>query len=85
MFLFTDMTNSFQFLLYVDPYHRQIYQQATEHPVPNGIKLPSVVRPRSVDYIYGMRKLFWIDDEHHDIRSATMKGEEYKRYELHAG
>ena len=66
------------FLLYVDPYHKQVYQHSTLEPTsgPQGVALPRMTFPISVDYDQVDDRVYWIDRDKGAIIGAQMDGSE---------
>ena len=78
MFIILDITDD-KFLLFVDPYHRQIYQTNTDHDSlssfkTQGVPVPTMEFPVSLDFDLAGRRVFWMDTYDKVIRSANLDG-----------
>ncbi|ELU15227.1 hypothetical protein CAPTEDRAFT_187212 [Capitella teleta] len=74
----SDPTNSL-FILYVDPYHKQVYQQSILEPMdvnPQGLNLPAMDHPVSVDFDQTESRIYWIDHEQGVIKGSALDGSE---------
>ncbi len=54
-----DIVN-FNFLIFVDPYHKQVYQQSLTNNKIQGLPLPKMDFPTSID-IDSHGRVYWID------------------------
>jgi len=71
------------FLLLVDPYHKQIYQQpvvnnATSVPEVRGVPVPDMDIPTSVDVDINGGILYWIDTSKRQIVSSDTTGNQFR-------
>ena len=76
MCFFTDIVTT-QFLLYTDPYHKQIYQlQTHQNDVSGvqGVKVPLMDFPTSVELDSTTGQVYWIDLMKNEIKSSDTQG-----------
>lgn len=60
--------------MYVDPYHKQVYQQYLNETKPHGLNLPLMDYPTSIDYDQVENRIYWIDREQRVFKSSGMDG-----------
>ena len=84
MYLFSTGSVLGERLVFVDPYHKQIYQVSSSsaassndteqvHAVAPPSHLPA--HPISVDYVLATGKMYWIDQGHLQIRESVIDTE----------
>jgi DNA-binding beta-propeller fold protein YncE len=77
------------FLLFVDPYHKQIYQQSVadndtaslvngSRPEVQGVAVPHVEFPISVEVDSDRGTVYWIDADVNRIASSDVMGNQYR-------
>ena len=62
------------FVLYTDPYHKQVYQTSLSDTTltTQGIPGPLMDYPISADYDTGKGRVFWIDQSRGEFRRTTV-------------
>lgn len=73
--MISDISADF-FILFVDPYHKQIYQMQTNSREfrTQGVPVSRMEFPVSIDFDLAGRRVYWIDRETKQIKSSRLDG-----------
>ena len=65
------------FILYTDPYHKQIYHSSMQAGSIQGVPVPDMEFPVSAAYDHGDERLYWLDKDLAEIRRARLDGDDH--------
>ena len=65
-------------MMYVDPYHKQIYQMKRTSHITQGVPVPPMNRPISAYYDAAYNVIYWIDIGQKVIKRSNLDGSDAK-------